>query len=205
VVKDAPSLLPFGCLTPRTVHLCIDMQRLFLDDTPWHTPWATRVLPVVAEIASRHAEQTIFTRFVPPRTPDDLPGSWRRYYHRWRDLTRDRLDPALIELAEPLAALVPPATVIDKPVYSPFSGQRLLNILRERRADSLVVTGTETDVCVLATVLGAIDHGYRVVIARDAVCSVSDETHDALMGLYSERFSQQVEVADAETILKSWP
>jgi nicotinamidase-related amidase len=204
VVKDAPSLLPFGSLTPRTVHLCIDMQKLFLDDTPWHTPWATRVLPVVAEIARCHSEQTIFTRFVPPRTPDDLPGSWRRYYDRWRDLTRDRLDPALIELAEPLAALVPPATVIDKPVYSPFSGQRLLTILRERRADSVVVTGTETDVCVLATVLGAIDHGYRVVIARDAVCSVSDQTHDALMGLYSERFSQQVEVADAETILKSW-
>jgi hypothetical protein len=26
-------------LTPRTVHLCIDMQRIFSSDGPWATPW----------------------------------------------------------------------------------------------------------------------------------------------------------------------
>ena len=41
-------------LTAKTVHLCIDMQLLFANDTPWHTPWMGRVLPVVAEIAGRH-------------------------------------------------------------------------------------------------------------------------------------------------------
>ena len=38
-----------------------------------------------------------------------------------------------------------------------------------------IVSGSETDVCVLATVLDAVDMGYRVIIARDAVCSSSDE------------------------------
>ena len=32
-----------------------------------------------------------------------------------------------------------------------------------------IVSGSETDVCVLATVLDAVDMGYRVIIARDAV------------------------------------
>ena len=36
-------------ITEKTVHLCIDMQRLFSDEGPWATPWMTRVLPVVAE------------------------------------------------------------------------------------------------------------------------------------------------------------
>lgn len=28
-----------------TVHLCLDMQRLFGRDGPWPTPWMERVLP----------------------------------------------------------------------------------------------------------------------------------------------------------------
>src|SRR5205085_9209193 len=71
------SLLPFGPLDGRTAHLCIDMQNLFAEDTPWHTPWMKRVLPAVIEIAERHAVQTVFTRFIPARHPDELPGSWR--------------------------------------------------------------------------------------------------------------------------------
>jgi len=31
--------LRFGPLTRRSLHLCIDMQNLFADATPWHTPW----------------------------------------------------------------------------------------------------------------------------------------------------------------------
>jgi Isochorismatase family len=106
--------LPFGPLTDRTVHLCIDMQNLFALDTPWHTPWMARVLPVVARIAERHPDQTVFTRSIPPERPDQMPGSWRRYYERWRDLTQERMDPGLIQLVPPLRALAPPAEVIDK-------------------------------------------------------------------------------------------
>jgi nicotinamidase-related amidase len=69
----------------------------------------------------------------------------------------------------------------------------------------MVITGTETDVCVLATVLGAIDFGYWVVLAIDALCSSSDATHEALLTLYRQRFAQQIETADAETILANWP
>ena len=57
----------------------------------------------------------------------------------------------------------------------------------------------------LATVLGAVDMGYRVILVRDAVCSSSDEGHDMLMRLYQNRFSEQIETADAETILSRWP
>ena len=47
---------------------------------------------------------------------------------------------------------MPPATVFDKPVYSPFYGERLDEILREREIETLVVSGAETDVCVVAAV-----------------------------------------------------
>jgi len=65
----ADRLLPIP-LTEKTVHLCIDMQRLFSSEGPWATPWMERVLPVVVEIASRFPERTVFTRFITPRSPE---------------------------------------------------------------------------------------------------------------------------------------
>jgi nicotinamidase-related amidase len=197
--------LPFGPLTGRTAHLCVDMQNLFAEATPWHTPWMARVLPVVRALAERHPERTVFTRFIPPARAEDARGSWRRYFERWRDLTRARVEPRLLDLVPPLAALVPPAACIDKAVYSPFAAPELLELLRRRHIDSLVISGAETDVCVLAAVMAAIDHGYRVVLATDAICSSSDETHDALLSLYRRRFSEQIETADSATILSCWP
>ena len=199
----ADTLLPIP-LTERTVHLCIDMQRIFAQGGPWATPWMERVLPVVTEIAGRFSARTVFTRFITPHQPEGMPGMWQRYYRRWRETTRDRVDHGLLELVPPLARLTPPATVIDKTRYSAFAEPQLLQHLRQRGADGLIVTGSETDVCVLATVLGAVDLGYRVIIVRDAICSSSDEGHDALLRVYHRRYSEQIETADAAEVLRRW-
>jgi nicotinamidase-related amidase len=199
----ADTLLPIP-LTEKTVHLCIDMQRIFAQGGPWATPWMERVLPVVTEIARRFPARTIFTRFITPQQPEGMPGMWQRYYRRWHETTRDRVDHGLLELVPPLARLTPPATVIDKTRYSAFAEPQLLQHLRQRGADGLIVTGSETDVCVLATVLGAVDLGYRVIIVRDAICSSSDEGHDALLRVYHRRYSEQIETADAEEVLRRW-
>jgi nicotinamidase-related amidase len=188
-------------LSRHTVHLCVDMQRLFSSEGPWPTPLLDRVLPVVTELAGRHPERTVFTRFITPERTTDMPGMWQRYYTKWRNATREQLDPALLELLPSLAKFCPPATVIDKSRYCAFIGSQLLEHLRAREADGLIVTGSETDVCVLATVLGAVDLGYRVIVVQDAVCSSSDEGHDALMKLYHQRYTEQIEVADAATIM----
>jgi nicotinamidase-related amidase len=107
------ALLPFP-LTERSVHLCVDMQRIFSAEGPWPAPWMERVLPVVATLAGRHPERTLFTRFIRPERPDQMPGKWQRYYTRWRPATRECLDLNLLELMPPLAALCPPETVINK-------------------------------------------------------------------------------------------
>jgi nicotinamidase-related amidase len=205
-MDQAPSkeVLRFGPLTERSLHLCVDMQNLFAEHTPWHTPWMKRVLPKVARLAEAHPDRTAFTRFIPPERPEDMPGSWKGFYERWRSLTAERIEPRLLELVPPLARLVPPAAVFDKYVYSPFANPALKSWLEARRADALIITGTETDVCVLAAVLDAVDLGYRVILPTDAVCSSSDATHDALMTLYCERFSQQIETVDSATVLAAW-
>jgi nicotinamidase-related amidase len=193
-------------LSGRTVvHLCVDMQKMFSEDTDWRTPWMDRVMPIVQRIAERHPEDTVYTRFMPPRTAEEARGAWRSYFERWRDFTLERIDPALLDLVDPLAALATQGTVVDKPHFSPFEASSLQSILQGRGVDTLVITGAETDVCVLAAVMSAIDLGYYVVLPKDAICSSSDETHDALMTLYAKRFSQQVHLSeDVEDVLDAW-
>ena len=186
------------------IHLCIDMQRLLSPDGPWPTPWMETALERAVRLIEPRPAQTIFTRFVPPRTPDDMPGAWQRYFEKWRKVTREFIDPSLLELVPPLAAFVPPASVVDKGRYSAFVASPLQPVLKEIGATTLVVSGAETDICVLSTVLNAVDLGYRVIVAADAICSSVDTTHDALMTLYSQRFAEQIELADTETILGSW-
>lgn len=196
--------LSFGPIGDRARHLCIDTQRLFAPGGPWPTPWMPRVLPVVAELAQRFAERTIFTRFIPPARPEDLPGAWKRYYRRWRQVTRERLDPDLLELVPPLDKVSACARVVDKATYSSFATPDLAHVLQQEGVNTLIVTGAETDVCVLATVLGAVDRGYRVIVVTDAICSSNDDGHDALLGFYRHRVEQQIETVDCETVLSNW-
>ena len=133
-----------------------------------------------------------------------MPGAWRDYYKRWRAMTQQNLDERLLELMPPLQGLVPPAHLCDKAVYSAFGNPKLAPWLKAQGADTLIVSGGETDVCVLGSVMSALDLGYHIVLATDALCSASDKTHDALMLLYRERFSQQIATATTEQILETW-
>lgn len=197
-------LLRYGAPGDSAVHICVDMQRMFAESTEWKMPWAERVLPNILAITSAHPEKTIFTRFIPARKPGQGAGMWRHYYERWSALTIERLGPEMVGLIPELASFVPPARIYDKHVYSPWTGSDLHQQLRSAGIDTLILTGGETDVCVLATMLGAIDWGFRVILITDALCSSADETHDAIMNVYMNRFGEQVETVTTQTLLESW-
>lgn len=189
---------------PRTAHLCVDMQRMFSEESPWHMPWMDKVVPHVVELTQRHPERTIFTRFIPPPSPEDVPGAWRAYFQRWEEMTLDRMDRGLLGLVEPLQRYVPPARIVNKRYYSAFRQTYLRRILAEGHYDSLVISGGETDVCVLATVMAAIDLGFFVFIPDDAICSSNDRFHDCLRELYDNRFTSQIEMTTSEMVLATW-
>jgi len=196
--------LKHGPIGANAVHLCVDMQRLFGPDGPWHVPWAANVLPVIREISRFHAERTVFTRFIPPPDLEAAAGCWRRYYQKWPEILGDRLPPAQLDLLPELAEFVPPARVKDKSVYSPWQDGKLHQFLRKALVDTLVISGGETDICVMATALGAVDRGYRTILVSDGVCSSFDEAHDAAMTMFRMRFSEQVEAIPMEEVLENW-
>jgi nicotinamidase-related amidase len=170
--------LRYGPPGETAVHLCVDMQRMFAEGTEWKMPWLDRVLPNILSITPPTQN---FTRFIPARKkPGQGVGMWRHYYERWGSMTIDQLGAEMIELVPDLAKFVPPARTYDKHVYSPWTGSNLHQQLRSAGSDTVIITGGETDVCVLATMLGAIDWGFRIILVTDALCSSVDETHDAI-------------------------
>jgi nicotinamidase-related amidase len=191
-------------ISAKAQHLCIDMQVLFSSQGPWPARWMERVLPVVLRLVERAPAQTIFTRFITPAHPDETRGMWRSYYRKWANVTRDTIDPQILSLMPELQRFTPPAMVFDKMVYSAFADGRLHKYLHENSVDTLIISGSETDVCVLSSVLAAVDYGYRIILARDGVCSSSDNAHDASLALYRQRFDLQVELAESQEILEAW-
>lgn len=161
-------------------------------------------MPLGLALVEHAPARTVFTRFIPPQSKKTACGVWKAYYEKWECVTRERLDPHMLELASPLVRFVPPAGVIDRQTYCVFGNGRLQTFLEEHRVDTLIFSGGETDVCVLASVLAAVDRGYRVILAEDALCSSADESHDAVLDLFTKRFDLQIEVASTEAILALW-
>lgn len=196
--------LRFGPLGPEAVHLCVDMQNLFAPGAPWGAPWLAATLPRIVMLAETQAARSYYTRFIPPRSRFGAEGSWGRYYAAWPQIVRDELSPGWLALLAELDRLALPGHVFEKCVYSPWGRGGLEAALRGRGVNTLVISGGETDICVLATVMGAVDRGFRVVVATDAVCSSSDETHDAVLALFRSRFGHQIETAATDQILSQW-
>ena len=69
--------------------------------------------------------------------------------------------------------------VLTKLWASAFHGTPFASILTANGCDSLVVTGASTSGCVRATAVDALQHGYRVLVPRDAVGDRNEAAHEA--------------------------
>ena len=204
VRKEAEISDPRSGIPASAVHLCLDMQNLIGPAGPWAARWAERILPAVVTLVEHAPQRCIFTRFVPPADETDLPACWRSFYRAWPGMTAREVDPDAIELMAPLKIFTPPAPVLDKTRFSAFSNPALHAGLCSLAAETIIVSGAETDMCVLATALAAIDLGYHVIVATDAVCSSADPGHEAALRLTRDRFSQQMQAMSTAEICEVW-
>jgi nicotinamidase-related amidase len=182
----------------------VDMQRLFAEATPWRVPEFESILPNIQRLVRRRPERTIFTRFLVPESPEAAFGSWRGYYRRWTAVTLRELDPAMQDLVPALRTFAPPGTVADKTTYSAFASGDFIKALARLGGDHLVLSGVETDVCVLATALAAVDRGLAVTLATDAVASGSRPSHEAMLARVYPRLPDQIAPMTTDAILAAW-
>lgn len=88
--------------------------------------------------------------------------------------------------------------IVEKYGYSAFHNTNLIDILRAHGCDSIVVTGTVTQICVADTVHDAFHEVLQVLVAADCVSSFDDNQHQAALANIEMKYgvvetSEQIE------------
>jgi nicotinamidase-related amidase len=78
--------------------------------------------------------------------------------------------------------------VVDKYWYGGFYRTNLLDILFEEGADTVVVAGTVTQICVEETARGAFHHGFKTLVLSDCVSSFAPDLHAAALKNHAMKF-----------------
>lgn len=68
--------------------------------------------------------------------------------------------------------------VVCKRRYDAFFGTDLDTLLRELKANNLIITGIHTHICVQQTAAGAFYRGYNIIVPIDCVAAASKDWHE---------------------------
>lgn len=195
--------LPFGFLDEQALHICIDMQQIFLKPGPWYAEAGLAVLPKIEQLVHARNLPTVFTRFITPSTATEAIGSWQTYYEFWYQVTKEEAGEEWLALHPTLQKFAKSSNTYDKTTYDAFASGSFRSSIEKANPSALIFSGIETDVCVLGTVLTAVDLGFRTIIAQDAVTSSDLNSHKACCELLFPRYSQQIEIATVAEILSA--
>ena len=171
-----------------TALIVVDMQNAFMLPGVAHAlcPMAEKIVPNVNRLAAalRAAGGTVV--WIKTTFRDDALESWSTYFEmvtpqqgkkRIAALTAGskghELWPALEVHADDL--------VVEKCRFSAFieGSSNLARILRDRGLDTLLITGTVTNVCCESTARDAMMLNFRTVMITDGNAAVTDEDHNA--------------------------
>jgi nicotinamidase-related amidase len=195
----------------RTALVVVDMQRGFLDPgEAMEVPPAREIVPAIQNLLGVFRAKRlpiVFTEFVYSEAVPVLIGSLHLEHQPAAPGARrgfglpssSCLEGTASAETVPDLAPAPGEIVVRKRGYDAFAGTFLDRALRARNVTSLVVTGTMTDICVLATVTAALHREYRVTVLEDGVATLWPEIQRAALDIIGRaygRVATSKEVAD---------
>lgn len=87
--------------------------------------------------------------------------------------------------------------VLNKLFASGFFGTGLGSALTAAGVDTLIITGASTSGCVRATVVDALQYGFRPVVPREAVGDRNPHAHEANLYDIDTKYGDVISAADA--------
>lgn len=172
----------------RTALLVIDLQEFFMaPGMPMEVPAARDVVPNVNRLAGAVRDAGGIVVWVRMTADPDGPR-WGAFF----ELRPDWMEEAMSELLLPGQpghelwadlAVQPADLVVDKTRFSAFiqGSSDLDALLRERGIDTVLVTGTLSDVCCGSTARDALMLDYRVAFVSDGNAARDELTHAATL------------------------
>jgi nicotinamidase-related amidase len=193
----------------RTALIVVDMQRAFVEPgEAMEVPAAREIVPRIQELLTVFRARrlpVVFTEFLYRETapllvgevhPEHLraaPGAPRGFGRPSSSCLAGEANVATVAELAPR----PDELVVQKPYYDAFHGTVLDGALRARGVTHLVVTGTLTDICVLATVVGGFNREYRMTVVEDGVATLWAEIQRATLDIIGRAYGR---VQPAKTV-----
>jgi maleamate amidohydrolase len=104
---------------------------------------------------------------------------------------------------DPRIAPQPGEPVLNKLFASAFFGTSLASLLATAGCDSVIVTGASTSGCVRATVVDALQYGYRPIVPREAVGDRNPAAHEASLYDIDAKYGDVVSLAEVVEHLRA--
>jgi ureidoacrylate peracid hydrolase len=193
----------------RTALVVVDMQNYFVaEGFPLEVPVARDIVPNINRMAKalRAAGGTVV--WIQTTSARAL-ATWGNFHARM--LTPERSDTRLAGLDEksegyklyPTLEAHPTDLRVKKDKYSAFihGSSELDAQLKSRGIDTLLITGTVTNVCCESTARDAMMMDYRVIMLSDGNASLSDEEHAASLNNFLLFFGDVMTTDEASTRL----
>ena len=192
------------------VLLVVDMQNDFVRvGAPLEVPEARATIPAHQTLLGAIRElqiPVIYTKFVAGPEPI-LLWEWSPVHAPpvcscWKGVERYYPDVATeLDCSDIIDELYPEPgePIVEKFGYGAFHDTNLDELLKERDVESVLVTGTVTQICVEETARESSKRGYRTTIISDAVSSYMPDLHAAVLKNFALKFgwvSPAAEVID---------
>jgi nicotinamidase-related amidase len=182
----------------------VDMQKLFLTEkkSPWMNKKLLSIIPNIEKLIKTIGMQnTIFTRFTPPKNWQDEQDSWQTYYRINQKITSSILGTEALDIIDNFIPYISKSSVASrKKSASIFMAGNFHSKIKKQSTQILIFTGVETDYCVLSSVLDAIHLGYYVIIVMDACASSKKQGQKHAGGIF-DRFPEQLWVTSTNDLI----
>lgn len=179
----------FDSLVPRrSALLVIDMQNAWVEPgAPWEVPSARAIVPNINRLAQAMRSTGGMVVWIQATNTLAGAGAWPMFFDHFTAPENRTAGAAALTRESPHHALyrdlevLPHDPVVPKRRFSPFiqGSSDLEAILRARGIDTVVITGTRTNVCCETTARDAMMLDFRTVMVLDATAAASDLEHMA--------------------------
>jgi nicotinamidase-related amidase len=163
----------------RPAVIVIDMHRGSIDPPGTvFVPGGAAIVPALARLLDRSRAAGVPVVFVVHQIRPDGTDARSPFWLEaesvgdlYPNVREQTVGSAWTELAAGLEPL-PGDHVLPKKRYGAFSGNDLAFLLRNLGVETLILTGVETEICILATAYHAFNEDYRVVVASDGTAGL---------------------------------
>lgn len=179
--------------------IIVDMQNDFVrSGAPLEVPTARTTIDVNKALIRAFRKRNlpvVYTKFIShphyyllwdwsPQCAPPTKCCWKDHERSYSDLAGRRQCTDIIDELKPQAEDI----IIEKYGYGAFHETPLERILRSFGLNSVVITGTVTQICVEETAREAFHHGFRATIVEDAVSSFAPDLHAATLKNFAMKF-----------------